>query len=79
MLKSWCTINSQGDLIGINTSTIDPDGRSPAGVGFAVPGNLLIEALSNLELGDLSNIPDTRPSLDVNPRKVSAIVIYEAK
>lgn len=79
MLKSWCTINSQGDLIGINTSTINPDGRSPAGVGFAVPGNLLIEALSNLELGDLSDIRDTRPSLNVDPRTVSAIVIYVAK
>ncbi len=67
MLKSWCMINSQGDLIGINTSTVNPDGRSPTGVGFAVPSNLLIEALSNLELGDLSDIRDTRPSLNVNP------------
>jgi len=66
-------LNSQGDLIGINTSIINPEGRSSAGVGFAVPSNLLIEALSNLELGGLSDIRDTRPTLGVNLRTVSLL------
>lgn len=58
MLKSWCTINAPVDLIGINTSTVNPDSRSPAGVGFAVPSNLLIEALSKLEPGDVCDHSD---------------------
>lgn len=66
-------LNSRGELIGVNTSIINPEGRSSAGVGFAVPSNLLIEALANLELGGLSNIRDTRPTLGVNLRTVSLL------
>ena len=66
-------LNSRGELIGVNTSIINPVGRSSAGVGFAVPSNLLIEALANLELGGLSNIRDTRPTLGVNLRTVSLL------
>ena len=55
-------LNSQGQLIGINTSILNPEGRSSAGLGFAVPSNLLVEALANLELGGLSDIRDTRPT-----------------
>ncbi|UCC54366.1 MAG: trypsin-like peptidase domain-containing protein [Anaerolineaceae bacterium] len=66
-------LNSRGELIGINTSILNPEGRSSAGIGFAVPSNLLIEALSNLELGGLSNIGDTRPTLGINPRTVSLL------
>ncbi len=66
-------LNSRGELIGVNTSIINPEGRSSAGVGFAVPSNLLIEALSNLELGGLSDIRDTRPSLGARIRTVSLL------
>jgi S1-C subfamily serine protease len=66
-------LNSRGELIGINTSIINPIGRSSAGVGFAVPSNLLIEALSNMELGGLSDIRDTRPTLGVILRTVSLL------
>lgn len=66
-------LNSKGELIGVNTSIINPDGRSSAGVGFAVPSNLLIEALSNLELGGLSDIRNTRPSLGASIRSVSIL------
>jgi S1-C subfamily serine protease len=55
-------LNSQGQLIGVNTSILNPEGRSSAGLGFAVPSNLLVEALANLELGGLSDIRDTRPT-----------------
>lgn len=66
-------LNSQGELIGVNTSIINPEGRSSAGVGFAVPSNLLIEALSNLEIGGLSDIHDTRPTLGATIRTVSIL------
>lgn len=59
-------LDSRGELIGINTSILNPDGRSFAGLGFAVPSNLLVEALANLELGGLSDVSDTRPTLGVN-------------
>jgi S1-C subfamily serine protease len=66
-------LNSRGELIGINTSIVNPEGRSSAGVGFAVPSNLLIEALANLELGGLSSIRDTRPTLGVGLRTVGLL------
>ena len=66
-------LNSQGELMGINTSIINPEGRSSAGLGFAIPSNLLIEALANLELGGLSDIRDTRPTLGANLRTVSLL------
>ncbi len=66
-------LNSRGELIGVNTSIINPEGRSSAGIGFAVPSNLLVEALSNLELGGISNIRDTRPALGVTLRSVSIL------
>ncbi len=66
-------MNSRGELIGVNTSIINPVGRSSAGIGFAVPSNLLVEALSNLELGGISNIRDTRPALGVSLRTVSIL------
>ena len=66
-------LNSRGELIGVNTSIINPEGRSSAGVGFAVPINLLIEALANLELGGLSDIRATRPSLGARIRTVSLL------
>lgn len=66
-------LNSRGELIGINTSIINPEGRSSAGLGFAVPSNLLIEALANLELGGLSNIRDTRPTLGIRLQTVNLL------
>jgi len=54
-------INSSGELIGINTSIFNPETRAFAGIGFAVPSNLLTEALANLELGGVSSFGDTRP------------------
>lgn len=63
-------LNSRGELIGVNTSILNPTGRSSAGLGFAVPSNLLAEALANLDLGGISNISNTRPSLGVTGRSV---------
>jgi len=58
-------LNSAGELIGVNTALFNPESGSFAGLGFAVPSNLLKEALANLELGGVSDISDTRPILGV--------------
>ena len=72
-------LDSQGRLIGINTALINPQGRSFAGLGFAVPSNLLTESLANLELGGVTDVSNTRPrlgiaaqSLDLFPSRVRA-------
>ena len=58
-------LDSRGRLIGINTALINPQGRSFAGLGFAVPSNLLSESLANLELGGVTDVSDTRPRLGI--------------
>ncbi len=66
-------LTSRGELIGINTSILNPESRASAGLGFAVPSNLLIEALANLELGGLSDIRDTRPTLGADLQTVNLL------
>jgi S1-C subfamily serine protease len=58
-------LDSTGQLIGINTALINPQGRSFAGLGFAVPSNLLAESLANLELGGVTDVSATRPRLGI--------------
>ncbi len=58
-------LDSSGKLIGINTALINPGSRSFAGLGFAVPSNLLVESLRNLELGGVTDVSNTRPRLGV--------------
>ncbi len=53
-------LNSSGELIGINTALFNPEVEAFAGIGFAVPSNLLEESLANLGLGGVSSIGDTR-------------------
>ncbi len=66
-------LDSRGRLIGINTAIINPQGRSFAGLGFAVPSNLLIEALGNLELGGVTDVSSTRPRLGIAARGLDMI------
>lgn len=66
-------LNSSGELIGINTAIFNPEARAFAGIGFAVPSNLLREALANLELGGVSQISDTRPTLGAQLMALSMI------
>ena len=63
-------LDSRGQLIGINTALINPQGRSFAGLGFAVPSNLLIESLANLELGGVTDVSATRPRLGIAAQSV---------
>ena len=63
-------LDSAGRLIGINTALINPQGRSFAGLGFAVPSNLLVESLSNLEDGGVTDISSTRPRLGISAQPV---------
>jgi len=66
-------LDSAGRLIGINTALINPQGRSFAGLGFAVPSNLLVESLSNLELGGVTDISSTRPRLGISAQPVDRL------
>ena len=56
-------LNSSGELIGINTAIFAPgDAAASAGIGFAVPSNLLVESLVELEDGGVTMLADTRPA-----------------
>ena len=60
-------LNSQGELIGVNTAIIPGQGgglgtRGNIGIGFAVPSNLLQSSLAQLEAGGFTDI-STRPRL----------------
>jgi serine protease Do len=65
-------LDSRGQLIGINTALINPQGRSFAGLGFAVPSNLLTESLTNLESGGVTDVSSTRPRLGVAAQALAA-------
>jgi len=66
-------LDSGGRLIGINTAIVNPQGRSFAGLGFAVPSNLLVEALSNLELGGVTDVSSTRPRLGIAAQSLGMV------
>jgi S1-C subfamily serine protease len=66
-------LDSRGRLIGINTALINPQGRSFAGLGFAVPSNLLTESLANLELGGVTDVSSTRPRLGIAAQSLAFI------
>ncbi len=64
-------LNSQGELIGVNTAIISSGGNplggggaGNLGIGFAVPSNLVSGALASLEEGGFASL-DTRPRLGI--------------
>lgn len=67
-------LNSSGELIGINTAIFAPGGAAAsAGIGFAVPSNLLSESLVNLETGGVSMLSDTRPAFGAQLGNISGL------
>jgi S1-C subfamily serine protease len=66
-------LDSSGQLIGINTALINPQGRSFAGLGFAVPSNLLVESLANLETGGVTDISSLRPRLGISAQPLDIL------
>lgn len=66
-------LDSSGRLIGVNTALFNPEINAFAGIGFAVPSNLLAEALANLELGGVSTLTDTRPVFGAELLSVSTL------
>ena len=66
-------LDSAGRLIGINTAIINPQSRSFAGLGFAVPSNLLTESLANLETGGVTDISSTRPRLGISAQPLGLV------
>ena len=65
-------LDSGGRLIGINTALINPQGRTFAGLGFAVPSNLLAESLATLETGGVTDVSDVRPRLGIAAQALAA-------
>ncbi len=60
-------LNARGELIGINNAILSPSGTF-AGIGFAVPSNLLRDDLETLQSGGLSGLAaavadSSRPSI----------------
>jgi len=66
-------LDSAGRLIGINTAIINPQSRSFAGLGFAVPSNLLTESLANLETGGVTDISSTHPRLGISAQPIGLV------
>ena len=66
-------LTSSGELIGINTAIFNPEARAFAGIGFAVPSNLLMETLTNLETGGVSTLEDSRPVFGANLGNLSGL------
>jgi serine protease Do len=66
-------LDSRGQLIGINTALINPSGRSFAGLGFAIPSDLLAESLANLELGGVIDVAEIRPRLGITAQAASFV------
>ena len=65
-------LDSSGRLIGINTALINPQGRSFAGLGFAVPSNLLTKSLATLETGGVTDVSNVRPRLGIAAQPLGA-------
>ena len=66
-------LTSSGELVGINTAIFNPEARAFAGIGFAVPSNLLMEALTDLEGGGVSTIENSRPVFGANMGNLSGL------
>lgn len=67
-------LNSSGELIGVNTAIFAPgQAAASAGIGFAVPSNLLVESLVNLENGGVSMLSDTRPAFDAQLGNIAGL------
>ncbi len=69
-------LNSQGELIGINTAIIPGNGgggeRGFLGIGFAVPSNRLSDNLEILLAGGFNDVFSTRPRIGIGIMDVRA-------
>jgi serine protease Do len=60
-------LNSNGEVIGINNAILSPGGTF-AGIGFAVPSNMLQESLEQLAGGGLSGFAVAAAGISTRPR-----------
>ena len=70
-------LNSSGEVIGINTAIVPGNGGAFgggafAGVGFAIPSNLLAENLEVLLAGGFTDVFGTRPRIGVTVRNLQS-------
>jgi serine protease Do len=60
-------LNSNGEVIGINNAILSPGGTF-AGIGFAVPSNMLLENFQQLAEGGLSGFAVATAAISTRPR-----------
>jgi serine protease Do len=60
-------LNSSGEVIGINNAILSPGGTF-AGIGFAVPSNMLLESFDQLAAGGLSGFAVAAAGINARPR-----------
>ncbi len=64
-------LNSSGEVVGINTAIVPGrGGTSFAGVGFAIPSNLLRWSLDELLAGGFTEVFETRPRIGITVRNL---------
>ena len=64
-------LNSSGEVVGINTAIVPGrGGTSFAGVGFAIPSNLLRRSLDELLAGGFTEVFETRPRIGITVRNL---------
>ncbi|MCY4355224.1 MAG: trypsin-like peptidase domain-containing protein [Truepera sp.] len=64
-------LNSSGEVVGINTAIVPGrSGTSFAGVGFAIPSNLLRRSLDELLAGGFTEVFETRPRIGITVRNL---------
>ena len=64
-------LNSSGEVVGINTAIVPGrGGTSFAGVGFAIPSNLLRRSLNELLAGGFTEVFETRPRIGITVRNL---------
>jgi serine protease Do len=60
-------LNSNGEVIGINNAILSPGGTF-AGIGFAVPSNMLLDSFQQLADGGLSGFAVAAAAISARPR-----------
>src|SRR5262249_3119479 len=64
-------LNAQGELIGMNQAIVNPDGRSSAGIGFAIPVNLIKTFLQAYRTNDTTLVGNTLGKRRTVPQMVN--------
>jgi serine protease Do len=73
-------VNTNGELIGINTAILTPNARGSVGVGFAIPSNMAKSVMQQLiQYGNVKRGALGIGAQDINPDLVSAFNLNVSK